>query len=415
MARGIESQDEEVILGEEISQARLITLNRPRQLNVISSRVVSLLAEYLEKWEKEDNDAELILIKGAGRAFSAGGDLKMFYDGRNTEDSCLEVVYRMYWLCYHIHTFKKTLVALVHGISMGGGASFVVPLKFSVVTEKTVFATPEASIGFHTDCGFSFIHSRLPGHLGEYLALTGARLSGKELVAAGLATHFVPSEKLPELEKRLISLKTGAANVVKSVIQEFSVDVQIDEDSVLNKKGIIDNCFSKDSVEEIIKSLEDEASKGGNGWISPVLESLKRSSPTGLKITLRSIREGRKQSLSECLKNEFRLTMNILRTRISGDVYEGIRALTIDKDNSPSWDPSTLEKVEDDKINLVFEPFQDDLELQLPESDHEDCRWEGKYENSSYARPKVNAKYTQMISSSDRVGITKPESDVLVG
>ncbi|CAF2123274.1 unnamed protein product [Brassica rapa subsp. narinosa] len=150
------------------------------------------LAEYLETWEKDDK-TKLILIKGAGRAFSAGGDLKMFYDGRDLKDSCLEVVYKMYWLCYHIHTYKKTQVSLVNGISMGGGASLMVPMKFSVVTEKTVFATPEASIGFHTDCGFSYIHSRLPGHLGEFLALTGARLNGKELVAIGMATYFVPS------------------------------------------------------------------------------------------------------------------------------------------------------------------------------------------------------------------------------
>ncbi|KAG5404483.1 hypothetical protein IGI04_010602 [Brassica rapa subsp. trilocularis] len=158
------------------------------------SAQVLKLAEYLETWEKDDK-TKLILIKGAGRAFSAGGDLKMFYDGRDLKDSCLEVVYKMYWLCYHIHTYKKTQVSLVNGISMGGGASLMVPMKFSVVTEKTVFATPEASIGFHTDCGFSYIHSRLPGHLGEFLALTGARLNGKELVAIGMATYFVPSAK----------------------------------------------------------------------------------------------------------------------------------------------------------------------------------------------------------------------------
>lgn len=385
MAQQVNSPDEEVVLAEEISHVRLITLNRPRQLNVISSRVVSLLAEYLEKWEKDDN-AELILIKGAGRAFSAGGDLRMFYDGRTSRDSCLEVVYRMYWLCYHIHTYKKTQVALVQGISMGGGASLMVPLKFSIITEKTVFATPEASIGFHTDCGFSYMLSRLPGHLGEYLALTGARLTGKELIAAGLATHFVPSEKLPELEKRLVSLNNGAETAVRSTIEEFSSDVQIDEESVLSKQKIIDDCFSKDSVEEIIKSLEAEASKEGNGWIGPVLKGLKRSSPTGLKITLRSIREGRRQSLPGCLKKEFRITMNILRTTVSGDVYEGIRALTIDKDNSPKWDPSTLDRVDDERVNVVFQPFEEDLELKIPE--REDCRWEGKYEDSAYAVPK---------------------------
>ncbi|KAK0590756.1 hypothetical protein LWI29_031271 [Acer saccharum] len=374
--------DEQVVIGEEIDHVRLITLNQPRRLNVISPNVVSLLAQYLEKWEKHD-DAKLVIIKGAGRAFSAGGDLKVFYDGRTSKDSCLEVVYRMYWLCHHIHTYKKTQVALVHGISMGGGASLMVPMKFSVVTEKTVFSTPEASIGFHTDCGFSFMHSHLPGHLGEFLALTGARLNGKELVAAGLATHFVPSEKLPEVEKRLISLNTGDENSVKSAIEEFSEEVQIDGESVLNKQSIIDECFSKDTVSDIIKSFEAEAGKEGNGWIGPVLKGLKRSSPTGLKITLRSVREGRKQTLAECLKKEFRLTINILRSAISTDVYEGIRALTIDKDNAPKWDPPTHDKVEDEKVDLVFQPFKEELELPIPEKD--ECRWDGKYEKSAYA------------------------------
>ncbi|KAK9285152.1 hypothetical protein L1049_024337 [Liquidambar formosana] len=322
------------------------------------------LAEYLEKWEKDDN-AELIIIKRI---------------------PVLRWSIECIGFAITSTPYKKTQVALVHGISMGGGASLMVPLKFSVVTEKTVFSTPEASIGFHTDCGFSYMLSHLPGHLGEYLALTGARLNGKELVASGLATHFVPSEKMPELEKHLISLNSGDENSVKSAIEEFSMDIQIDGESVLNKQSTIDECFSKDSVEEIIKSFEAEASKEGNGWIGSVLKGLKRSSPTGLKITLRSIREGRNQTLPECLKKEFRLTMNILRTTISGDVYEGIRALTIDKDNAPKWDPPTLDKVNNEKVDLVFEPFKEDLELHIPEKE---CRWDGKHENSAYATLKV--------------------------
>ncbi|XP_076884768.1 3-hydroxyisobutyryl-CoA hydrolase-like protein 5 [Bidens hawaiensis] len=196
-------QEQEVVVTEEKGHVRLITLNQPRKLNVISPEVVYLLAQNFEKWEK-DEDAKLVIIKGSGRAFSAGGDLRVFYEGRNSKDYCLEVVYRYYWLCYHIHTYKKPQVALVHGISMGGGAILMVPMKFSVVTEKTVFAMPEASIGFHTDCSFSYILSHLPGHLGEYFALTGARLSGEELVAAGLATHLVPLDKLSALENQLV-------------------------------------------------------------------------------------------------------------------------------------------------------------------------------------------------------------------
>uniref|UniRef100_A0A7C8YJ48 3-hydroxyisobutyryl-CoA hydrolase n=2 Tax=Opuntia streptacantha TaxID=393608 RepID=A0A7C8YJ48_OPUST len=377
--------NEPVVLGQEVDHVRLITLNRPRHLNVISPETVSLLAQYLENWEKDDT-VELIIIKGAGRAFSAGGDLRVFYEGKKQKDYCLEVVYRMYWLCYHIHTYKKTQVALVNGIAMGGGASLMVPMKFSVVTEKTVFATPEAGIGLHTDCGFSYMHSRLPGHLGEFLALTGTRLNGEELVAAGLATHYVPSEKLPELEKRLVSINKGEKDSVKSLIEEFSSEVQIGEDSILNKQSIIDECFSKDSVEEIIQAFEAEALKGGNAWISPVLKGLKRSSPTGLKITLRSVREARNKTLAECLKTEFRLTMNILRSTISGDVYEGIRALTIDKDNTPKWDPPSLNKVKNEDLDLVFKSFEAHLELQIPEK--EECRWDGKYENSAYVQSK---------------------------
>ncbi|KAI4308116.1 hypothetical protein L6164_031222 [Bauhinia variegata] len=379
--------DPKVVLGEEIDKVRVVTLNRPKQLNAISPELVAQLAEYLEKWEKDDK-AELVIIKGAGRAFCAGGDLKVFYDGKKSNgNSCLEVVYRFYWLCYHIQTYKKTQVALVHGISMGGGAALMAPIKFSVVSEKTVFSTPEASFGFHTDCGFSYIHSRLPGRLGEYLALTGARLKGKELVAVGLATHFVSSEKIVELERRLISLNSGDQNAVKSVIEEFSTEVKLDEDSILNKQSIIDELFSKDTVEEIVKSLEAEATKEGNGWIGPALKAIKRSSPTGLKIALRSVHDGRNQTLSECLKKEFRLTMNILRTLISGDMYEGIRAVTIDRDNAPKWDPPSLEKVDNAKLDLVFKPFEKDLELQIPEE--EESRWDGKFENSAYANQKV--------------------------
>ncbi|XP_039121210.1 3-hydroxyisobutyryl-CoA hydrolase-like protein 5 [Dioscorea cayenensis subsp. rotundata] len=375
------SNTEEVVVGEEVGRVRLITLNRPRQLNVISSQVVSLVAGFLEKWEKDD-DAHLIIIKAVGRAFSAGGDLKMFYAGK-TDDSCLEVVYRMYWLCYHIHTYKKTAVALVNGIAMGGGAAMAVPLKFTVVTEKTIFAVPEATIGLHTDCSFSYILPRLPGHLGEYLALTGARLNGKEMIAIGLATHFVPSEKLDELEKRLVSLNSGDEVAIKAVIEEFSLEVQPDEESIVHKLSIINKCFGEESVEEIIKSFEAEASREGNAWIASVLKGLKRSSPTGLKITLRSIREGRKQTLSECLKKEFRLTMNQLRSVISGDVYEGIRALNIDKDNSPKWNPASLNEVSSEKVDRVFQPFEAELELNIP-PEGDAYRWSGKYENSVY-------------------------------
>ncbi|WMV38686.1 hypothetical protein MTR67_032071 [Solanum verrucosum] len=410
MPQQVLRQNREVVMAEEIGRARILTLNRPNHLNYISGKVALTLGHNFEKYENDDN-ADFVIIKitstcthsklesiddseskleGTGRTFSAGGDLHMFYEGRNTRDSCLEGVYRMYWLCYHIHTYKKPHIALVHGMSVGGGASLMAPMKFSVVTEKAFSSTPETNIGFHPDCGFSYMLPRLPGRLGEYLGLTGEKLRGKEVVAAGLATHFVPSQKLFQLEKRLLSIKSGDEDTIRSVINEFSTNIHIDERSILNKLSIINECFSKDSVEEIIESFEAESSRKGNDWIMPVLKSLKKASPTALKITLRSIREGRTQTISECLRKEFRISMNIQRTIISGDFYEGIRAQIIDKDKSPKWNPSTLDKVHDDQLDLIFKPFEDhDLELQIPikEEEEEESRWRGKYENSSYSSP----------------------------
>lgn len=379
---GSQHTEEQVVLDEEIGHVRVVTLNSPRKLNIITSKVVSRLAELYEKWENE-NGAELIIIKGTGRAFSAGGDLRMFYEGR-ADESWIEVVYRMYWLQYHIHTYKKTQVSIVHGIAIGGGASLAVPATFSVVTEKTVFASPEAGFGFHTDCSFSYIHSHLPGNLGEYLALTGARLDGAEMIAIGLATHYVPSEKLPELEKRLTSLNSGDKDVVKATIEEFSIQVQHGEKSILHNRSLIEKCFSKDTVEAVIEFLVNESNREGNEWVKETIKSLKRSSPTGLKMTFQSIRQGCNQTLSECLKKEFRLTINTLRGVISNDMYEGIRAIMIEKDNSPKWNPP-LDEVTNEKLNLVFKPFNEEFELQLP-AENKISRWEGKYESSGYKK-----------------------------
>ncbi|KAI3853633.1 hypothetical protein MKW98_025150, partial [Papaver atlanticum] len=203
---------EEVVLrGDVNTHVRLINLNRPRQLNVISPWYVSLLSESLEQWEKDDN-VELVIFKGNGRAYSAGGDLKVFYDGRDSsnDDACLEVVHRMYWLCYHNHTYKKTQVLLY--CPPGGSCSWILNGR------RCITNGPIEVLSSHRR--------------------NGARLNGKELVSVGLATHYVPSEKLPELEKCLIDLNSREEHAVKSVIEEFSLD-----------------CFSKESVEEIFESL----------------------------------------------------------------------------------------------------------------------------------------------------------------
>ncbi|PHT81106.1 hypothetical protein T459_14121 [Capsicum annuum] len=312
-----------------------------------------MLGQKLEKYEKDDN-VELVIIKGAGRTFSADGNVKA-----------------------------------------------AVEQKFSLRGPKLKkwCSTPEASLGFHPYCAFSYMLSRLSGRLGEYLGLTGERLRGKDVVAAGLATHFVPSQKLFQLEKCLLSMNNGEEDVIRSVIDEFSTNVQIDERSILNKLPINNECLSRKSVEEIMDSFEVEAGEKGNDWIVPVLKRMKKASPTGLKITLKSIREGRKQTLSECLRREFRITINTLQTIISDDFYEGIRAIIIHKDKSPKWNPSTLDEVHDEQLDLIFKPFEEhDLELQIPVKKDE-CRHEllTKLYNLRQGRKCVMAYYDEFL------------------
>ncbi|KAF3616738.1 putative deacetylvindoline O-acetyltransferase-like [Capsicum annuum] len=196
-------------------------------------------------------------------------------------------------------------------------------LTEDMTLDRKWYSTPEASLGFHPYCAFSYMLSRLSGRLGEYLGLTGERLRGKDVVAAGLATRFVPSQ----LEKCLLSISNGEEDVIRSVIDEFSTNVQIDERSILNKLAINNECFSRKSVEEIVDSFEVEAGKKGNDWIVPVLKRKKKASPTGLKITLKS------------------------------------------------WNPSTLDEVHDEQLDLIFKPFEEhDLELQIPVKKDE-CRF----------------------------------------
>lgn len=381
---GSQHSEEQVVLDEVKGRLQVITLNNPHKMNIISREVADRLAELFEEWEKE-NDAEMMIIKGVGRAFCAGGDLRGFYYGK-AEKQNIEVIYKTYCLYYRIHTNKKTLVALVNGIVMGGGASLAILSTYKVVTEKTVFAAPEVGFGFHTESGLSYILSHLSGHLGEYLALTGSRLDGVEMIATGLGTHYIPSEKLEELEKRLIDLNTGDKNLVKATIEEFTVQVQLGEKSILHNSSLINQCFSKDTVEDIMESLATASDMEGNEWVKGTIKKLKSSSPIALKMTLRSVRQARKQTLFECLKKEFRLTVNTLRGLISNDLYEGIQAFIIEKDNSPKWNPP-LGEVTEEKLNLLFKPLEEDFELQLPIKG-KISRWEGKYENSGY-----NTKY----------------------
>ncbi|ONK72225.1 uncharacterized protein A4U43_C04F17140 [Asparagus officinalis] len=362
--------DTDQVLVEEKGTARILTLNRPRQLNALTSEMILKLLKLFIAYE-EDPKVKLLIVKGQGRAFCAGGDVAAV--ARSVTEGYWTNGANFFWnefiLNYIIATYRKPQVSILNGIVMGGGAGVSIHGKFRVATEKSVFAMPETALGLFPDIGASYFLSRLPGYFGEYVGLTGARLDGAELLACGLATHFVPSARLVLLEESLIGVNSSDAFTVCGIIDQFSQQMPVKESSAYNRLDTIDRCFSKRTVEEILSALELEAVHVREEWISAAIDSLKKASPTSLKISLRLIREGRTQRIGQCLIKDYRTCCHVLRRELSKDFIEGCRAILVDKDRNPKWNPARLDMLDDDMVDRYFAKVDEALweDLKLPE------------------------------------------------
>nr|XP_043628585.1 3-hydroxyisobutyryl-CoA hydrolase-like protein 1, mitochondrial isoform X2 [Erigeron canadensis] len=335
--------------------------------------MVKRLHKLYASWE-ENPDVGFVVMKGNGRAFCSGADIVSLRDMiiKGNVDRCKEFFWEVYSFPYFVYTYLKPNVAILDGITIGGGAAISVPGTFRIATDRTVFATPETLIGLHPDAGASFYLSQLPGYLGEYLGLTGDRLNGVEMLACGLATHYSHSTNVPTIEKCLKNLKTDDPSVIETSLQKYSDFDYPDNNSVLKRMEMVDVCFSHDTVEEIIDALESEAARADDGWCTSTLKKLKYASPLSLKLSLRSIRESRFQTLDQCLIREYRLTSRAVSCQISSDFCEGIRARMVDKDLAPKWDPPSLEHVPQDMVDEYFSPLRGlESELELPTKQRE--------------------------------------------
>ncbi|CAL5331188.1 unnamed protein product [Camellia sinensis] len=355
--------DADQVLLEDYSYGIKVLLNRPKQLNALSFQMVSRLLELFLASE-EDCNVKLIILKGKGRAFSAGGDVAA--------------------VVRDIKEFILNYVSILNGIVMGGGAGASIHGRFRVATENSVFAMPETALGLFPDVGASYFLSRLPGFFGEYVGLTGSRLDGAEMLACGLATHFVSSVRLSLLEEALCKVNSSDPDIISATIHEFSQQPSLKEKSSYNR--------------------EREAVNSTDNWISSTIKSLKTASPTSLKISLRSIREGRVQGVGQCLVREYRIVCNIMDGQVSKDFFDcaaypqfkpdlenvdkihfaygshntlhfilmikflGCRAILLDKDKNPKWEPSKLVLVSDEMVDRYFSKVDDkDWEdLKLP-------------------------------------------------
>ncbi|KZV43495.1 3-hydroxyisobutyryl-CoA hydrolase-like protein 1, mitochondrial-like [Dorcoceras hygrometricum] len=305
-------------------------------------------------------------------SFSAKTSLSSNSTHTGNLDECKDFFFKTYGFIYFLGTYLKPNVAILNGITMGGGAGISIPGTFRLATDRTIFATPETLIGFHPDAGASFYLSHLPGYLGDYLALTGEKLSGAEMASCGLATHYSLFTKLPLIEEQLGNLVTDCPSVLESSLENHEDPIHLDETSVIHRIEIVDRCFSHDSVEEIIESLKNEAAKTNDSWCVSTLNKLKEAAPLSLKVSLRSIREGRFQTLDQCLVREYRMSVQGITGRISHDFCEGVRAKLIDKDFAPKWDPPTLEHVSQDMVDEYFSPISAlEPELELPTKQRE--------------------------------------------
>ncbi|XP_067300427.1 3-hydroxyisobutyryl-CoA hydrolase, mitochondrial [Pseudorasbora parva] len=339
------------VLFEKVGNAGVITLNRPKALNALNLTMIRHIYPQLKKWDK-DSETDIVIIKGAGeKAFCAGGDIRAVTEAGKAGDSLAQDFFREeYILNNTIGTYQKPYVALIDGITMGGGVGLSVHGRFRVATEKTLFAMPETGIGLFPDVGGGYFLPRLPGKLGLFLALTGFRLKGRDVQRVGVATHFVQSEKIASLEKDLVDMKSPSNIDVAQLLDFYQEQSSLDAEKpfVLQEQTeAIDRLFSAGSVEEIMENLK----KDGSAFALKQTRILAKMSPTSLKLTLRQIQEGAKMSLQEVLVMEYRLSQACMR---SHDFYEGVRAVLIDKDQSPKWKPSTLSEVSEQAVEDCF-------------------------------------------------------------
>ncbi|XP_013635346.1 PREDICTED: probable 3-hydroxyisobutyryl-CoA hydrolase 3 isoform X1 [Brassica oleracea var. oleracea] len=350
------------VLMEDKYTVRILTLNRPNQMNALSWNVITRLLQLFLAY-KDDPRVKLVILKGQGKSFCAGGDV------RPVICDIVQGKWRLgadffsdqYTLNYVMATYSKIQISIMNGIVMGGGAERAVNMLISLRLFSKVFAMPETELGLFPDVGASYFLSRLPGFFGEYVGLTGARLDGAEMLACGLATHFVPSTRLTALEADLCRVGSNDPDTFSSkILNAYTQHPHLKQHSAYHRLDVIDKCFSRRTVEEIISALEREAIQEPDEWISATLRALKKASPASLKISLRSIREGRFQEVGECLIREYRMVCHVLKGELSKDLVEGCRAVVIDKDRKPKWKPRRLEQVTDNMVDQYFKRMDEE-------------------------------------------------------
>jgi enoyl-CoA hydratase len=333
------------ILCERRGAAGVITLNRPAALNALTLGMVRVMRRSLDAWAT-DPAVTRVLVRAAGeRAFCAGGDIRWLYElgqaGREAE--ALAFWREEYALNAVIKRYPKPYLALIDGIVMGGGVGISLHGSHRVAGERYLFAMPEVGIGFFPDVGATYALPRLPGAMGAYLALTGARIGPADALALGLATHTVASAVLPAIADAL-----AAGDPIESCLAAHARPPG--PAPLTAERKLIDRCFSGASVPTVLACL-DAAAGSGSAFAGRTAATLRAHSPTSLAIALEQMRRGASLSFEEAMRTEFRIVARLIAGH---DFYEGVRATLIDRDGRPQWRPSGLDSVSADAVARHF-------------------------------------------------------------
>jgi enoyl-CoA hydratase/carnithine racemase len=336
-----------------------VLLNRPQALNAFTLGMYRQFGPALRAWA-EDPAVRAVLIEGAGdRAFCAGGDVRAVYEagkGVSGDPSFTSVFFaEEYRIISFIHHFPKPYIAIIDGITMGGGAGVSVNGAYRVATEKTMFAMPETGIGLFPDVGATRFLNLCPGSIGRYLGLTGVRLGAADALYCGFATHFVPRELVPGLRAALTGIAWEPSREhaqVEAALARFSADPG--PPPLAARRVAIDRCFAGDSIEAILDALDRET--GDPQWAAETRALLLTKSPTSLRITLRQLILGRGLDLEDVLRLEYRMTQHVMAAH---DFYEGVRAALVDKDQKPRWRPGSLAELGEKAAEAYFAPLGD--------------------------------------------------------
>lgn len=332
------------VLTTRIGRAGVISLNRPGAIHALTLDMVHFMRDALLGWRDDPAVACIMVDHAEGRGFCAGGDIAFLRASALEDDgvSGRRFFHDEYQLNHLLFTYPKPVISFMDGITMGGGVGISQPARFRVATENSRFAMPETGIGLFPDVGGGWYLSRLEGHVGIYLALTGARIDGSDCLALGLATHYLASEQLAEAKARIAEDPDRA----EGILGQLSITPP--EARILGNLASINRNFAADSYEEIEAALIADSSD----WAARELATLRTKSPQTCKVALRQLAlGGQAKNFAENMVMEYRIASRVL-TR--PDFAEGVRAVIVEKDNAPKWTPATPAEVTPALLDEIF-------------------------------------------------------------